>query len=117
MGVISTHLWKGHIQMLETQTTASGEGQILSTFEGAFGDVPVGRGAMAVMGVRGDTKYLWDKTKPVEVEAARAQFTKFREQGYLAFAVTGKNGDKGEQIREFDPNLDAIIFAPQMRGG
>jgi hypothetical protein len=103
--------------MLETQVTASGEGGFLQTFEGAFGDVPAGRGAMAVMGVQGDTKYIWDKTKPVEVEAARAQFNTFREQGYLAFKVTGKNGDKGEQITEFDPNMDAIIFAPQMRGG
>lgn len=103
--------------MLETQATASGEGQVLSTFDGAFSDVPAGRGAMAVMGARGDTKYLWDKTKPVEVEAARAQFAKFREQGYAAFSVTGKNGEKGELIREFDPNIDAIIFSPQMQGG
>lgn len=105
------------MNMLETQSAASGDQSTLSTFEGAFGDVPTGLGAMAVIGVAGDTKYLWDKTKPVEVEAARAQFTKFRENGYLAFKVTGKNGDKGEQITEFDPNIDAIIFAPQMRGG
>lgn len=103
--------------MLETEVAASGEGSSLPTFDGAFGDVPKGLGAMAVMGVRGDTKYLWDKTKPVEVEAARDQFDRFRAEGYLAFKVTGKNGDKGEQITEFDPDIDAIIFSPQMRGG
>lgn len=102
--------------MLETQP-AVGDGTVLSTFDGAFGDIPKGKGAMAIMGARGDTKYLWDKTKPVEVEAARAQFNKFREEGYLAFKVTGKNGDKGEQITEFDPEIDALIFAPPMRGG
>lgn len=89
----------------------------LSTFEGAFGDVPAGRGAMAVMGVSGDTKYLWDKTQPIEVDAARANFVRLREQGYLAFKVTGRNGDKGEQITEFDPEISAIIFAPPMQGG
>lgn len=37
-------------------------------------------------------------------------------KGHLAFALD-KNGQQGEQIKEFDPNLKNIILVPQMKGG
>lgn len=82
-----------------------------------FGDVPEGKCAMAVMGREGDTKHIWDRNNPVEVEAARSLFKKLTEGGYAAFSVVGKNGDKGEHIRTFDPNAERIIFAPALVGG
>jgi len=74
-------------------------------------------GEMSIMGREGDTKVIWDKNRPVEVENARETFKRLRKEGYLAFKVTGKDGVKGEQINEFDPNQEVIIFAPQMQGG
>lgn len=83
----------------------------------AFGDLPAGRHAMAVMGERGDTKLQWDPTVAAEVEAARRQFEFLtREKRYAAFRME-RNGDRGEMIREFDPQAQRIILAPQMQGG
>ena len=70
-----------------------------------------------VMDLTGDTKTVWDKTKPVEVEAAREMFKKLRASGYLAYKVAGEKGDKGEAFVEFDPNAGAIIFSPALQGG
>ena len=74
-------------------------------------------GEMAVMGRMGDLKVIWDRSKQEEVQAARKQFDEMRKKGYLAFSVTGKNGEKGGQITEFDPDAERIILAPPMRGG
>lgn len=82
-----------------------------------FSDIPIGTGAMAVMGVDGDTKYLWDKNNADEVAIAKSTFDNFRKKGYLAFKVTGKDGAKGDQVTEFDPEAERYIFAPQMQGG
>lgn len=69
------------------------------------------------LGIEGDVKTMWNADVSTEVEAARAQFDGLRRQGYLAFRVTGKDGTKGEQMREFDPDAERIIFAPPMQGG
>lgn len=65
----------------------------------------------------GDTKHMWDKNNPDEVEMAKTMFDKFtKEKKYVAFA-TDKKGDQGEQMKEFDANAERIIFVPPMRGG
>jgi hypothetical protein len=74
-------------------------------------------GEMAVMGRMGDLKVIWDRMRQEEVQAARKQFDEMRKQGYLAFSVKGKDGEKGAQITEFDPDAERIILAPPMRGG
>lgn len=71
---------------------------------------------MRVMGKQGDTKILWSADNDAEVKAAREHFNSLRAKGMLAFSVK-RNGDKGEQITEFDPNAEKIIMAPQIRGG
>ena len=73
-------------------------------------------GQLRVMGAEGDVKTTWDTAKPDEVAEAKAQFDRLIAKGYQAYAVKG-NGDKGERIREFDPDAGRIILAPQMRGG
>lgn len=80
-------------------------------------DTNTNTGEMAVMGQDGDTKIIWDKTKPDEVENARESFNRLRSKKYIAFRVEGKNGDKGEQITEFDPNAERIILSPPLVGG
>lgn len=102
---------------METQMTTETKPAIRTSLDTTFGEVPPGHGAMAVMGKEGDTKYIWDKTKPDEVEVARSTFNSFvKDKKYLAFKVNDK-GDKGEQVKEFDPNHERYIFAPQMVGG
>ncbi len=75
-------------------------------------------GQISVLGREGDTRLMWDKTKPAEVEAARAMFNDLKAKGYLAFSVVEKAvGDKGEQLTQFDPAAERIIMAQPMRGG
>ena len=72
---------------------------------------------MCIMDRTGDLKVIWDPDKEDEVEAARKQFNDLRKKGYAAYKVEGKKGDKGEVIREFDPDAGRIILAPAMQGG
>ena len=81
------------------------------------GSVPEGACSIAVMGEPGDTKHIWNKNKPEEVKAAKALFKSLTEAGYRAFHVTGKEGEAGEQMRDFDPNAERMIMIPQMQGG
>lgn len=83
----------------------------------AFKDVPAHKFAMAVLGQNGDTKHIWDPEKPAEVEAAKAVFDSLRKKGYMAFHVKGKQGEQGDQMREFDPAAGRLILVPQMAGG
>lgn len=82
-------------------------------------ETPLGpnQSVMAVMNETGDKKTIWDRTKPVEVEAARAEFDHFKKNGYLAYKVKDNKGEKGEVLGKFDPDAEIIIFAPPMRGG
>jgi hypothetical protein len=73
-------------------------------------------GTMATLGRSGDVKTIWDPTKPDEVANARRTFDELMKKGYAAFAVKNK-GDKGEQIRAFDPQAGRIIMAAPMAGG
>ncbi len=81
------------------------------------GDLPEGHGEFAIMGVEGDTKIMWDKSKPAEVKNAEESFKRLRKDGYLAYKVVGDKGDKGDMLTEFDPNAERIVFSPPMQGG
>lgn len=76
---------------------------------------------MGVMSVidrdAGDSKIMWDRSRSEEVKSAKEQFEKLTKAGYLAYEVEGKEGKKGRQIREFDPDAERLILAPAMRGG
>jgi len=90
----------------------------MQTTDATFGEVPKGKSAMAVMGKEGDTKYIWDRTKPDEVEVARTTFNTFvKTKKYLAFKVNAKGDKTGEQVKEFDPDEERYIFIPPMVGG
>lgn len=73
-------------------------------------------GLISVMDASGDTKYTWSRHNPTEVEMARASFVSFREKGFAAFRVQ-RDGSAGDQIREFDPLAEKILFVPQLKGG
>lgn len=75
-------------------------------------------GEMAVLNNEGDTRVMWNKNVPVEVDAARLQFNRLvGESRYAAFKAVGERGERGEQIREFDPTAERIILVPAMQGG
>ena len=83
----------------------------------SFESVPQGKNVFAVMGEVGDTKHIWTKSNPDEVDAMRDLYKKLTKKGYRAYRVTGKDGEKGELMTEFDPEAERVIFAPQMQGG
>ena len=74
------------------------------------------RGEMCVINETGDTKTIWDSDNPAEVAVAERTFKEFKDKGFAAFSVT-KKGDKDEQIKKFDPELEKIIFVPPIVGG
>lgn len=71
----------------------------------------------AVMNGKGDSKYIWDPSNAVEVEAAGELFKSFKRKGMAAFRVEGDDFGKGAQVREFDPAMGRLIFAPALQGG
>lgn len=82
-----------------------------------FEQVPEGKCAIAVMGEVGDTKHIWDKSKPAEVDAAKALYESLTKKGYRAFRCVGKDGSQGEQMTSFDPDAERMIMVPQLQGG
>lgn len=71
----------------------------------------------AIMSGRGDTKIVWNPENEVEVNAIRKMFDELKKAKYNAYHVTGKDGDKGELMKEFDPKAGRVIFAPAFAGG
>lgn len=72
---------------------------------------------LAILDHTGDTKMLWDPSNTDEVENAKRTFKDLRAKGYLAYTVTGKDGEEGEMITSFDAQAGKIIMKPPMRGG
>lgn len=74
-------------------------------------------GMMETLDRSGDTKLMWDRNNPVEVETVRTAFDALRKKRYLAFRAEGREGERGTQIDRFDPNVERIIMVPPMVGG
>ena len=73
-------------------------------------------GELAVMDRTGDTKVMWAAENEDEVANAKRTFDDLKKKGYMAYSVK-RNGDKGEQVREFDATAEKLIMAPPMQGG
>jgi hypothetical protein len=71
---------------------------------------------MDVLDNTGHTRTTWDSDNPVEVDAARKQFTNLVGAGYKAFKVK-KDGTEGEQMKTFDPDAEAMILMKALTGG
>lgn len=74
-------------------------------------------GVMSTLDHDGDQRVMWDRTQPDEVAAARRTFDDLRKKGYAAYRAEGKRGDRGEVIREFDPDAERIILTKPLQGG
>ena len=102
---------------MHTETLTTPDGQPMSTMAAfMLPNPPDGHGMLCVLDKTGDTKTVWDRRNEAEVAAAKAQFEALKGQGYLAFSVA-KDGSKGEQIHEFDPDAEKIILSPPLVGG
>jgi hypothetical protein len=65
----------------------------------------------------GHAEFKWKKGDPKDVEDARKYFLEKKAEGYLAYRVDPKSGDKGEVMKEFDPNAGHVFLIPPMKGG
>jgi hypothetical protein len=73
-------------------------------------------GTMAVLDQTGDTQTTWNRDNPDEVEQARRTFNDLKKKRFLIYKVD-KHGQKGEIMREFDPDAQMLIAAPALVGG
>lgn len=71
---------------------------------------------MSILDESGDTKIIWSEGNADEVDNAKATFDRLRKKGYVAYSVNRK-GEQGVVVTEFDPALEKLILAPQMKGG
>ena len=72
---------------------------------------------MSVLGMKGDTKIIWDADNEEEVANAKRTFNDLKKKGYYAYQVKGKDAHKGDIMQEFDPEAEKMILAPPMQGG
>lgn len=80
-------------------------------------EVPAGHGLMSTLDRSGDIRVMWDRTNADEVQSARRQFDQALKDGFLAYRAEGKQGERGTQIRQFDPEAERIILVKQNVGG
>jgi hypothetical protein len=71
---------------------------------------------IVMMDHSGDKKEIWDPDSRDEVDAARETYNRLTKKGYLCFKVK-KDGEKGSQIHEFDPDAGKMIMVPPIVGG
>lgn len=74
-------------------------------------------GEMRLMGAAGDTKVIWNPDNQDEVDNARQTWDRLvTTKRFLGFRMSIA-GDKGEQIKDFDPDAARLIVTPPMAGG
>lgn len=88
----------------------------LAAEAGVRDEVGPGQNVMVILDKSGDTKHVWDRNNPDDVTTMRTLFDEQIAGGMQAFSVTRK-GDRGAQIREFDPDSEKIIFSKPLVGG
>lgn len=65
----------------------------------------------------GDVPIMWDKNNPDEVATAERAFNELTGKGHLAYKAEGKRGERGRQLRRFDPDAERIILVAPHAGG
>ena len=73
-------------------------------------------GVQIVMDGSGDTRHEFDTSDLELVANAEERFQALIGKGFRAVAL-GKNGDPGELVGKFDPNIEETLFIPQLKGG
>lgn len=65
----------------------------------------------------GDTRITWDKDNEEEVGVAKRVFKRLVKKGFQAFKVKNDKGEKGEKMKDFDPDQEMMILVPALAGG
>lgn len=68
-----------------------------------------------VMDHNGHSPHQFDPDDVVSVEAAKARFQELMSKG--CFAFEGGQGGSHKQVKAFDPNIENVVFSPQLIGG
>jgi hypothetical protein len=74
------------------------------------------KGLLSTINKSGDLRIEWDSEIEEEVAVAREAFDKKIKAGWSAFSEK-KKGEKGNIIKEFDPESERIILIPPASGG
>jgi hypothetical protein len=64
----------------------------------------------------GDTRHQFDRNDPASVEMARDRFRELTNAGFRAVALE-RNGEQGRLLSGFDPQVERMLFIPQLKGG
>lgn len=65
----------------------------------------------------GDSRIEWDPDEDAEVTAAQEMFKQnMKIDGMRAYELD-KNGERGKEIKRFNPNAAKIILVPRIAGG
>lgn len=64
----------------------------------------------------GDLRMTWDPKSASETDMARDAFDAAKKKGLVGYRVK-RGGGKGEVMHSFDPDAEAVIMAPRLRGG
>lgn len=73
-------------------------------------------GQLRILDNSGDTKTVWDSSKPDEVKAAREAFDHYKSKGYAIFGANSA-GEKGQRLDTFDPAVGVMYAVPRIVGG
>lgn len=74
------------------------------------------KGELRTINRKGDLRIEWDSENKEEINAAREAFDKKIKAGWSAFREKTK-GEKGEKIKEFNPESERVILIPPVSGG
>lgn len=69
-----------------------------------------------VMDRSGDTRHEFDSADIAALARAENRFQDLTAKGFRAVAL-GKDGQRGQLLREFDPEVERTLFIPQLQGG
>lgn len=75
-------------------------------------------GVMRILDHTGDTIVRWELDDPATMAEAERIFRRLQGERKLAFArPAGAGPDQAEQIRQFDPAAEEIIWVRPIQGG
>lgn len=74
-------------------------------------------GVLIIPDRTGDAKLMWNRGNPDEIAVARAAFDTALGRGSMIYKAVGKEGTRGEQVRQFDETAERLIVVPQLVGG
>lgn len=76
-----------------------------------------GKGMISMLDESGDNRLEWDPDDDDEVSAAKEMFDKMMKiEGMKAYEIE-KSGERGKEIKRFNPNAAKIILVPRIAGG